>query len=131
MRLYDEEVKSGECTPNEMSPIATSRPVTPNISNTDTIPSLIELVIYLKGVNTKGDFVISDNLLQHDMMTFTERKALTIMTKNKTSWNEMTRKNVVRIYPSIRHLTSSNFNPIPHWLNGSQMVALNFQTRGI
>ena len=28
-----------------------------------------------------------------------------------------------------RRTDSSNFNPVPFWLSGVQMVALNFQTR--
>ncbi|KAI9356480.1 PLC-like phosphodiesterase [Zopfochytrium polystomum] len=33
-----------------------------------------------------------------------------------------------RIYPAAYRLNSSNFDPIPFWAVGSQMVALNFQT---
>lgn len=37
-------------------------------------------------------------------------------------------KHMVRIYPGSWRVDSSNFNPIPYWACGAQMVALNYQT---
>lgn len=90
------------------------------------VPSLSNLVIYLKGARVKGDLI--EKIPPGQMVSFTERKALTLMQKQKAAWEELTNSNVVRVYPSILHLTSSNYNPIPHWNAGTQMVALNFQT---
>ena len=36
-----------------------------------------------------------------------------------------------RIYPKGTRLDSSNYNPVPFWNVGSQLVALNYQTPGI
>lgn len=33
-----------------------------------------------------------------------------------------------RIYPKGQRIDSSNYNPVPFWNCGSQMVALNYQT---
>jgi Phosphatidylinositol-specific phospholipase C, Y domain len=69
------------------------------------------------------------------MASFTDRRAAMFMQKQRNTWELMTSTNVTRVYPSILHLTSSNFNPVPYWNSGynkfkvrTQMVALNFQT---
>ena len=38
------------------------------------------------------------------------------------------KKFLTRIYPNASRIDSSNFDPIPAWATGSQLVALNFQT---
>lgn len=38
------------------------------------------------------------------------------------------RNQISRVYPKGQRLDSSNFNPIPFWNVGSQMIALNYQT---
>jgi hypothetical protein len=40
-----------------------------------------------------------------------------------------TRRNLIRVYPRGTRLLSSNMHPLPFWLNGCQMVALNYQGR--
>ena len=35
-----------------------------------------------------------------------------------------------RVYPKGQRIDSSNYNPIPLWNSGCQMVALNYQTAG-
>lgn len=35
-----------------------------------------------------------------------------------------------RVYPKGQRIDSSNYNPIPFWNSGGQMVALNYQTPG-
>lgn len=41
---------------------------------------------------------------------------------------ELTRSNLLRVYPGPLRFTSSNFNPAPFWAAGVQMTALNYQT---
>ncbi|XP_030379988.1 1-phosphatidylinositol 4,5-bisphosphate phosphodiesterase gamma-1-like [Scaptodrosophila lebanonensis] len=38
------------------------------------------------------------------------------------------RNQISRVYPKGQRLDSSNFNPVPFWNIGSQMIALNYQT---
>ena len=38
------------------------------------------------------------------------------------------KKHFVRIYPSAKHLSSTNYNPVYFWMLGCQIVALNYQT---
>ncbi|CAL4064307.1 unnamed protein product, partial [Meganyctiphanes norvegica] len=33
-----------------------------------------------------------------------------------------------RVYPKATRVDSANYNPVPMWNNGCQMVSLNFQT---
>ena len=35
-----------------------------------------------------------------------------------------------RLYPKATRMDSSNYNPVPFWNVGSQIVALNYQTPG-
>ncbi|KAI8903995.1 PLC-like phosphodiesterase [Gorgonomyces haynaldii] len=83
--------------------------------------SLTSLIIYLRGVSFK------DNLEPGDMISVNDRKIQQLETK---LFPELVQSNIVRVYPSLIHFTSSNFDPIHHWLRGTQMVALNFQTDG-
>ena len=41
-----------------------------------------------------------------------------------------TERQFVRTYPSGIRIDSSNYDPIPMWNHGIQMVALNIQTPG-
>lgn len=43
---------------------------------------------------------------------------------------EYNSKALSRIYPRGGRVDSSNYNPLPYWLRGCQLVALNFQTPG-
>ena len=36
-----------------------------------------------------------------------------------------------RVYPGGQRIDSSNYNPVPFWNVGCQMVALNYQTPGM
>ena len=37
---------------------------------------------------------------------------------------------MTRVYPAGIRVTSTNYDPIPHWSAGAQLVALNYQTVG-
>lgn len=36
-----------------------------------------------------------------------------------------------RVYPKGQRMDSSNYDPLPMWNAGSQLVALNYQTGGV
>ncbi len=40
-------------------------------------------------------------------------------------------KQISRVYPKGQRLESSNYDPVPMWNAGSQMVSLNYQTGGV
>lgn len=41
---------------------------------------------------------------------------------------EYTQKHLLRVYPAGKRVDSSNYDPVPAWNCGAQMVALNYQT---
>jgi hypothetical protein len=101
--------------------------LTSSIGRSLGMVSLSNLIIYLKGTSLKGD--ILDPMLPGQILSVTERKALAFINKQKTCWENMTKNNIVRVYPSIMHVTSSNYNPIPHWLVGFIFLIQNANGR--
>lgn len=66
-----------------------------------------------------------------DMSSFPETKAEKYVNKIKgKKFLQYNRLQLSRIYPKGQRLDSSNYDPLPMWLCGSQLVALNFQTAG-
>ena len=64
----------------------------------------------------------------HHIMSFNEGKALKLCRSEGRKFVECNKKMVTRIYPKAVRVDSSNFNPIPFWNVGCQMVAMNYQT---
>ena len=46
-------------------------------------------------------------------------------------WTNHNRVHLTRIYPKGTRVDSSNYDPVPAWGAGNQMVALNYQTHGL
>ena len=66
-----------------------------------------------------------------DMSSFPETKAEKYVNRIKgKKFLQYNRLQLSRIYPKGQRLDSSNYDPLPMWLCGSQLVALNFQTAG-
>lgn len=65
------------------------------------------------------------------MSSFPETKAEKYVNRVKgKKFLQYNRLQLSRIYPRGQRLDSSNYDPLPMWLCGSQLVALNFQTAG-
>lgn len=62
------------------------------------------------------------------MVSFVEKKSEDLAESEGDQYIQFTRKHLARIYPHGLRTDSSNYNPIPHWRVGAQMVALNYQT---
>ncbi|KAL7495047.1 hypothetical protein ACHAWT_003800 [Skeletonema menzelii] len=78
-----------------------------------------------------NDFSSADTPPATDMLSFSESKFLRMFNQNEQNaslWKINNRKHLMRIYPSGTRIHSSNFNPVLHWSQGCQMVALNYQT---
>lgn len=89
--------------------------------------SLSDLIIYFKGQpwrTLEANQFTPKDLLFNQIVSITDRKAFTMMSVIK----DIAKSNMVRVYPSIIRVNSSNFDPLPFWFTGIQMVALNFQT---
>lgn len=73
----------------------------------------------------------TDRACYRDMSSFPETKAEKYVNKIKgKKFLQYNRLQLSRIYPKGQRLDSSNYDPLPMWICGSQLVALNFQTPG-
>ncbi|XP_041849265.1 1-phosphatidylinositol 4,5-bisphosphate phosphodiesterase delta-1-like isoform X2 [Melanotaenia boesemani] len=89
---------------------------------------LSDMVIYCQSVHFHGFDDAKKNLSFYEMSSLKEGKAVELA---EESANAFVRHNVgklSRIYPAGSRTDSSNYNPVPLWNAGCQIVALNFQT---
>ncbi|XP_046895534.1 LOW QUALITY PROTEIN: 1-phosphatidylinositol 4,5-bisphosphate phosphodiesterase gamma-1 [Hypomesus transpacificus] len=90
---------------------------------------LSDLVIYCRPVPFDEDKIGTDRACYRDMSSFPETKAEKYVNRLKgKKFLQYNRLQLSRIYPRGQRLDSSNYDPLPMWLCGSQLVALNFQT---
>ncbi|XP_005163413.1 1-phosphatidylinositol 4,5-bisphosphate phosphodiesterase delta-1b isoform X1 [Danio rerio] len=89
---------------------------------------LSDIVIYCKSVPFHG---LEDSREKHsfyEMASFKEGKALKLAEESATEYIRHNTDKLSRIYPGGMRTDSSNYNPVPMWNAGCQIVALNFQT---
>nr|XP_060638622.1 1-phosphatidylinositol 4,5-bisphosphate phosphodiesterase delta-1 isoform X2 [Anolis sagrei ordinatus] len=91
---------------------------------------LSDTVVYCKSVHFKG-FNNTSPQAYNEMSSFTESKALKLAQESGTSFIHHNVRQLSRIYPAGRRTDSSNYNPVDMWNVGSQIVALNFQYKGL
>ncbi|KAL0595008.1 1-phosphatidylinositol 4,5-bisphosphate phosphodiesterase gamma-1 [Plecturocebus cupreus] len=102
---------------------------------------LSELVVYCRPVPfdeeskglvcmcLEGPEIGTERACYRDMSSFPETKAEKYVNKAKgKKFLQYNRLQLSRIYPKGQRLDSSNYDPLPMWICGSQLVALNFQT---
>ncbi|XP_048956259.1 1-phosphatidylinositol 4,5-bisphosphate phosphodiesterase gamma-1 isoform X2 [Canis lupus baileyi] len=90
---------------------------------------LSELVVYCRPVPFDEDKIGTERACYRDMSSFPETKAEKYVNKAKgKKFLQYNRLQLSRIYPKGQRLDSSNYDPLPMWICGSQLVALNFQT---
>lgn len=83
-----------------------------------------DLIIYFRSVPYK-----KQGWLFYEMFSFPEVKAEKYFLQQETKlFLKYHQDQISRVYPKGQRVDSSNFNPIPLWNTGSQMLALNFQT---
>ena len=76
----------------------------------------------------KSWFQSANEALANEMSSFSEPKTEKFIKGSAAEWAEYNKKQMSRIYPAGVRIDSSNYNPIPSWNVGSQIVALNYQT---
>ncbi|KAK9759566.1 hypothetical protein K7432_017315 [Basidiobolus ranarum] len=87
---------------------------------------LSDMVVYCKATHFK---FFDLNHLKHDkIISMNESKALKLCQKEMATFIEHNKVQLTRVYPKTMRLNSSNFDPMIHWLSGTQVVALNYQT---
>ncbi|NXN81627.1 PLCG1 phosphodiesterase, partial [Bombycilla garrulus] len=90
---------------------------------------LSELVVYCRPVPFDEEKIGTERACYRDMSSFPETKAEKYVNKIKgKKFLQYNRLQLSRIYPKGQRLDSSNYDPLPMWICGSQLVALNFQT---
>ena len=97
-------------------------------NSTDVAASFSALVNYCESVKFKG-FDVPRNYWQ--MSSLDETKASQLVSSRSTAEKFIKHNQVYlsRIYPKGTRVNSSNYDPIPLWLAGCQMVALNYQAQ--
>eukprot|EP00066_Takifugu_rubripes_P004591 XP_003968055.1 PREDICTED: 1-phosphatidylinositol 4,5-bisphosphate phosphodiesterase delta-1 isoform X1 [Takifugu rubripes] len=89
---------------------------------------LSDIVIYCKSVHFNGFEHARDSQAFYEMSSFKESKAFNLADTSATAYIHHNMDKLSRIYPAGSRTDSSNYNPVPMWNVGCQIVALNFQT---
>lgn len=89
---------------------------------------LSDLVIYCKSVHFSSFEQSRKKQVFYEMASFKEGKAVILAQQSANAFIRHNIDKLSRIYPAGSRTDSSNYNPVPLWNAGCQIVALNFQT---
>ncbi|XP_066508280.1 1-phosphatidylinositol 4,5-bisphosphate phosphodiesterase delta-1-like [Hoplias malabaricus] len=89
---------------------------------------LSNIIIYCKSVAFHGFEHAREKQAFYEMSSFKEGDAAKYAEKSANEFIRHNSEKLSRIYPSSFRTDSSNYNPVPLWNAGCQIVALNFQT---
>lgn len=88
-----------------------------------------DLIVYCRSVAFNQERIRTKGFIFNEMSSFPETKAERLMCQQETAFfMKYHTIQLSRIYPKGQRIDSSNYNPVPFWNAGSQMVALNYQT---
>lgn len=88
-----------------------------------------DLIVYCRSVAFNQERLKNKGFIYNEMSSFPETKAERLMCQQENSFFlKYHTVQLSRIYPKGQRIDSSNYNPVPFWNCGSQMVALNYQT---
>ncbi|KAI4888029.1 hypothetical protein NFI96_034696 [Prochilodus magdalenae] len=90
---------------------------------------LSDLVIYCKSVHFNSFEHSKEKQAFYEMASFKESKAKHFADNAASAFVHHNMDKLSRVYPAGSRTDSSNYNPVPMWNAGCQIVALNFQTR--
>uniref|UniRef100_A0A8C3JD10 Phosphoinositide phospholipase C n=1 Tax=Calidris pygmaea TaxID=425635 RepID=A0A8C3JD10_9CHAR len=89
--------------------------------------ALSDLVVYTNSVAAQD---IVDDGSTGNVLSFSETRAHQAVQQKAEQFMLYNQKQLTRVYPSAYRIDSSNFNPLPYWNVGCQLVALNYQSDG-
>ncbi|XP_068262463.1 1-phosphatidylinositol 4,5-bisphosphate phosphodiesterase eta-1 [Nyctibius grandis] len=89
--------------------------------------ALSDLVVYTNSVAAQD---IVDDGSTGNVLSFSETRAHQAVQQKPEQFMLYNQKQLTRVYPSAYRIDSSNFNPLPYWNVGCQLVALNYQSEG-
>ncbi|CAG5073650.1 5-bisphosphate phosphodiesterase gamma-1 (Mus musculus) [Cotesia congregata] len=120
MKIINETAQHANLRENQSKEIERAWRIAKEMSN---------LIIYFRSVPFDIDRINKKNFVYNEMSSFPETKAekLICQTEHKyfVKYHQV---QFSRVYPKGQRIDSSNYNPIPLWNAGCQMVALNYQT---
>eukprot|EP01117_Protostelium_nocturnum_P006576 TRINITY_DN2369_c0_g1_i1.p1 TRINITY_DN2369_c0_g1~~TRINITY_DN2369_c0_g1_i1.p1 ORF type:complete len:599 (+),score=252.39 TRINITY_DN2369_c0_g1_i1:142-1938(+) len=85
-------------------------------------------LVHLKATGFKSFEIVKESFKPWDMSSFSEEKVEFFGKKNAGDFIEYNTRNLSRIFPKGTRFDSSNYDPVPAWNHGAQIVALNYQT---
>ncbi|XP_032690536.1 1-phosphatidylinositol 4,5-bisphosphate phosphodiesterase gamma-1-like [Odontomachus brunneus] len=87
------------------------------------------LIVYCRSVAFNIERIRTKGFTFNEMSSFPETKAEKLMCQQENKFFiKYHQIQFSRVYPKGQRIDSSNYNPVPIWNSGSQMVALNYQT---
>ncbi|KAJ4449811.1 hypothetical protein ANN_01217 [Periplaneta americana] len=90
---------------------------------------LSNLIVYCQAVTFNIERIRKNGFVIYEMSSFPETKAEKLICQQENKFFLKYHQNQFsRVYPKGQRIDSSNYNPIPIWNSGGQMVALNYQT---
>ncbi|XP_061106791.1 1-phosphatidylinositol 4,5-bisphosphate phosphodiesterase zeta-1-like [Conger conger] len=104
---------------------------TPKGSEKKVAAELSNLVIYTKSVKFVSFSHSRESQRFYENTSLAEKKARKLAVKSGLEFILHNTRFISRIYPAGSRALSSNYNPQEFWNMGSQLVALNFQSRGL
>ena len=93
------------------------------------VPRAAEYQALIYIVNTK--IKDADPEAPRSSSSINEGKLAKFMKNGGSNLVKYTRNHLVRVYPKGLRVDSSNYDPMPAWTVGAQLVALNFQTNSL
>jgi len=95
--------------------------------NSEISQELSDSIVYMKSRHFGGFKDAEENSTYEYISSIAESKSLGLIEKEAVEFINHTKWQLVRIYPKGTRTDSSNYDPIPMWNVGSQIVALNYQ----
>nr|XP_033323937.1 1-phosphatidylinositol 4,5-bisphosphate phosphodiesterase gamma-1 isoform X2 [Megalopta genalis] len=87
------------------------------------------LIVYCRSVAFNLERIRTKGFIFNEMSSFPETKAEKLMCQQESKFFlKYHQIQFSRVYPKGQRIDSSNYNPVPIWNSGCQMVALNYQT---
>lgn len=120
-----EDIKYQRSLPDSPPPV---RDVLQAIPSRRVAKELSDLVNYCEPVHFSSFEESEQNWKFHQMSSFSETDALDLCLSDGKKFVKHNALFLSRIYPKGIRTDSSNYNPVPLWNSGCQIVALNYQT---
>lgn len=87
------------------------------------------LIVYCRSVAFNIDRLKTKGFIFNEMSSFPETKAEKLICQQENKFFiKYHQVQFSRVYPKGQRIDSSNYNPVPMWNSGCQMVALNYQS---